>query len=253
VKHLFIILITAGVLLLPRGARADWTDDFSGTAMSGIWYSESAVNTGDLSQNGGTAGVLNFTAGGTYNDWAGYDSAFSFGLGNDFSARVDYGFDWAPGQQGQGAQAGILMRMTGQDGKGVSSFYGMLSTGYLADYGYYNAMGYNDTFGAYGDGYHSAGWFGLAYDSSEDILYAGIFSPGETTPFFGDEIEDFSGLVGCGGSVEFSLEGWANNACVGEGQAVLDNFNASSAPEPVSTVLFLIGGATLVARRLRRK
>lgn len=249
-KHLFIILITAGVLLLPCAARADWTDDFSGTAMSGIWSSEMNIGGGDLSQNGGTDGVLNFTATGTPSDWAWYNSAFSFGLGNDFNARVDYGFDWSSEQK---SQAGILMRISGQDESGTPSFYGVLSTGYLGEYGYYNAIGHSDNFNFYEDGYYSAGWFGLAYDSSEDILYAGIFTPGATTPFFGDEIEDFSGLVGCGGSVEFSLEGWANNACVGEGQAVLDNFNASAAPEPVSTALFLLGGATLAVRRLRRK
>jgi hypothetical protein len=252
VKHIFVILITAGLLLLPCAAKADWTDDFSGTVVSGVWSSESTVNTGDLSQNGGTAGVLNFTASGTYTDWAGYGSAFSFGLGNDFSAKVDYGFSWSPGLQ-EGEQAGILMRMTGQDGDGASSFYGTLSTGYLSGYGYYNAIGHNDTFNIYGDNYHNSGWFGLLYDSDDDILYAGIFMPGETTPFYGNEIEGFSGLVGYGGKVSFSLEGWGNYANVGQGQAVLDNFNASAAPEPVSTALFLLGGVTLAARRLRRK
>ncbi|MFA5499507.1 MAG: PEP-CTERM sorting domain-containing protein [Candidatus Omnitrophota bacterium] len=251
-KHIFVILVAAGVLLSPCAAKADWTDDFSGTAMSGIWFSESSVNTGDLSQDGGTNGVLNFTSGGTYADWAAYGSAFSFGLENDFSAKVDYGFAWAPGGQ-QGAQAGILMRMTGQDGNGTPSFYGTLSTGYLSDHGYYNAIGHNDVFNIYGDNYEGLGWFGLMYDSGDDILYAGIFRQGETTPFYGEQIGNFSGLVGDGGSVKFSLEGWANYACVGEGQAALDNFNASAAPEPVSTALFLIGGATLAARRLRRK
>jgi len=253
VRHLFIILITAGVLLLPCAAKADWTDDFSGTAMSGIWFSESSVNTGDLSQDGGVNGVLNFTSGGTYTDWASYDSAFSFGLENDFSARADFGFAWSPGGQQGGAQAGILMRMTGHDGQGTQSFIGALSTGYLTGYGYYNAIGHNDTINIYGDSYEGLGWFGLMYDSGDDILYAGIFRPGETTPFHGEWVEDFSGLVGDGGRVKFSLEGWANFACVGEGQAALDNFNATAAPEPVSTALFLIGGATLAIRRLRRK
>jgi len=221
--------------------------------MSGIWSSESSVNTGDLSQDGGVNGVLNFTASGTYADWAEYGSAFSFGLDNDFSAKVDYGFAWAPGGQQGGAQAGILMRMTGQDGNGTPSFYGTLSTGYLSGYGYYNAIGCNDTFSTYGDGYEGLGWFGLMYDSGDDILYAGIFRPGETVPFYGDEIGGFSGLVGEGGRVKFSLEGWANYAYVSEGQVALDNFNASAAPEPVSTTLFLIGGATLAIRRLRKK
>ncbi|MDD5546098.1 MAG: PEP-CTERM sorting domain-containing protein [Candidatus Omnitrophica bacterium] len=39
----------------------------------------------------------------------------------------------------------------------------------------------------------------------------------------------------------------------GSGSAMFDDMHVSAVPEPVSSVLFLLGGATLAVRRLRRK
>lgn len=63
---------------------------------------------------------------------------------------------------------------------------------------------------------------------------------------------ELSGITTPGAGVTKATFVWETQGG-GSGTGMFDNFNVSAVPEPVSTALFLLGGATLVARRLRRK
>ncbi|MFA5499508.1 MAG: PEP-CTERM sorting domain-containing protein [Candidatus Omnitrophota bacterium] len=63
------------------------------------------------------------------------------------------------------------------------------------------------------------------------------------------EISDFA--TPGAGAVKATLV-WETQGS-GNGTGRFDSFSVSAVPEPVSTALFLVGGATLAVRRLRRK
>jgi hypothetical protein len=214
-------------------------------------------------QPGGAGGALNFIANGTGSAYASYYSGFNFGLDNDFYAFSEFSYT-------QEKTGGVYLRLFSDDGGNPPSIMASINAAYL-DMGsgvpgpaYYAGLhqydeDLQDYAGIGGQGgarEEMSGWFGMYYDSGDDKLYLGAYDQLPQfgiDPVFGYAYDDFSGLIG-DNNVSFSLGGWADPGVnLAMGQATMDNFSAAAAPEPVSTALFLIGGAVLVARRLRRK
>ena len=98
------------------------------------------------------------------------------------------------------------------------------------------------------------GWFGLPWDGIHSTSYIGAMSIRPSTDIAADaSLGGFSFTVDYrAGDLPFTAE-FDNGA--GAGRSVLDGMTSSSpiAPEPVSTVLFLTGGATMALRRFRKK
>ncbi len=63
---------------------------------------------------------------------------------------------------------------------------------------------------------------------------------------------ELSGIATPGSGVAKATLVWETQGS-GNGTGKFDNFSVSAVPEPVSTAFFLLGGVTLLARRLRRK
>jgi len=94
-------------------------------------------------------------------------------------------------------------------------------------------------------------WFRLEFKDSS----GGVIGEWDSEKIYGTGMglnwTELSGIATPGaGAVKATLV-WETQGS-GNGTGKFDSFNVSAVPEPVSTALFLIGGATLAMKRLRR-
>lgn len=250
-KKLSIVIAVLGIWFLPAFAKAaSYSDNFDDGVMNpALWSYHGDTGGTGLYEIGG---VLNFVSDGRWEHGsADYSSTWTLDLSNDFWMRTDFNFSHVGGDGGVGF--GIDQGPTG--------------TGFAAGIGaeWSDREGSNPVFwigieDSNGDPVVSeevnrsinSGWLGMHYNYAADTLEFGAFDQSDNS-VAGASYTNFRTTygpdlwrVGIGGFAD-------NNTVIGEGDANLDNFQATTAPEPVSTILFLTGGAVLVGRRLQKR
>jgi len=168
-----------------------------------------------------------------------YNSGFEAG---DFSGWGTWGTAWTGSESHSGDYAAYSWIGAGgwQDIAITDPLQPLKISGWLAD--------------SAGDPLNNSAyvWFRLEFkDSSGSKLWqwesSKIYGTGT-----GLDWSEFSGIVTPGaGAAKVTLV-WETQGG-GKGTGLFDDLKVSAVPEPISTALFLLGGATLAVRRLRRK
>ena len=263
-KCLLAVIAVLGILFVSNPVKAEgcrFDDSFDEW-----WYFTSGTGAA-LTESGGK---LNFTAtGATSMAGAGYVLNQPFGFNNDFKVKVQFFNDI--GVNSGGVELG-LAKADENNQPSLVIYEGA---------NYYNSAKrleagvnqlQNEVFLKTYNRDVNSGWLGMEYYANTDLLILSAFvndpefSSGNnylTDPVTGEEMStEFSGFTTAYNpdktAMNIYLGGWSHHGAVFNGEAghtaYFDNFAAVKAvPEPVSTVLFLAGGAVLAGRRFRRK
>jgi len=266
VKRIVVGLVLLSFLMIPGIARADFFDSSEDWYMDSSWWAQVE----DEKPSGVTLALvdlndrLEWNVSGT---WPGnpdeeafsvYGSGWQFDLEHDFDFTVDYRYDH------EGAtEAGVITGLYYFPGGSFDPYTAEIgaenwwdgaanSNIYCAESDFPTSETESDWARSYNDGRFSASyisatdiltleafdWNGAAFVSTGSAAYAGI-KVTDGVPYLG-------AIVG----------GWSEGANLASGNAYLKDFKVNGGtmtPEPVSSVLFLVGGASLVAARLRKR
>jgi len=270
-----VVVFLTVVLFLTFSSSAHafifWSDDFNDGADADLWekWFDGEEDSGCLTE---AEGMLQWTPAwesGPGEQYGGYCLKHEIDFNNDFGFRVDFNNSYTGAGEGADLDSalGINISLSGEE-----DFYVNISADYVGE----NIWNEEAGGASYIDGrvfssilelgedppaaFHvevrgtNSGWLGMQYSATDDLLGVGAFAnPEDVVPVWGQAYEDFADVFG-DAPVYFSIGGWAEGeGPLLEGPASLDNFSGFVTPEPVSSVLFLVGGASLIAARLRRR
>jgi hypothetical protein len=249
-RNLLIAITVLGILLAPHNAIASWFDDFNDGVMGSQWFyvDDGNAKTSLFEQDG----VLNFTASGmgaTENSGKVYASNTPVALSSDFQFKVWFYNNYAGAYQGF---MSLSLAKLSEEGQPLINAM-MLATNEGENKKFYARIveeGGPSLF-SWKDARNTSGWLGMRYTVSGDLLEFGGFDDAGNF-MTGTSYSGFSSLFGPD-PIYIAISGKSIGAEIPLGMANLDNFQGGVVPEPVSTVLFLAGGAVLAVRRFRRK
>lgn len=255
-RNLLLGLVVLGVLFVPAMAKAAaYSDDFDdGVMNSALW---SYAIEGDPAGTGlyEGSGVLNFTATGSSNfSSRHYLSTWAFDVNNDFMLRSDFSYPFLI------TDGGVELGLFRGDITSADFFFAAIdatSSQINGEQIFEVGIGTN---GAGEQFYRTAyrvidsGSFEIRYSSLADLLVFEAFD-GDGEMAASVEYPNFKSL---GTSpLGIFIGGYSNLAELPEGLAKLDNFNAigtvvAVTPEPLSSVLFLLGAGGMALARKKR-
>lgn len=247
-RKLLIVIVMMSLFFLPNIAQAEyWEDTFSDESMnSTLWsyYDDGNSKTTLYEQNG----LLNFSASGILagerSDKGYVSNVMSVDFSKDFWARLEFHND----NDGFIDTAVVLGLIELQ--AGVPVFNASLSAGNESDLGnrFWTDVSKTGNPSSVYDGFTrtvDAGWLNLNYDTALDSLSFRVTNLAGDTDLVDISYDNFcldwepeTMQVFVGGGVKFI------DADMG-----MDNFQGNIAPEPVSAVLFLLGGMGMAARK----
>ena len=266
-KKIFVLMLVAGILFAASTANAEsWSDDFNDSVMDeSLWWRVS--NDPDLLPENQalneTGGVLRWDPSTSYSGGEHYGSTWTVGFDNDFMFRTDF---YAPvathSCEGESMVHMAMVRLDADDTPTlVSEIEAGWKNGSNPEYAFFGAV-----IGSAVEGVPvfweeevvreiEAGWIGMRYTVLTDLMEFGAFDLGE--PDTGDAVwsTEYAGFTADFGDapMHIAIGGWAEVGMSGAPMMYLDNFEGSVAPEPLSSVLFLVGGASIAFIRKRKK
>lgn len=267
-KSIIVGLVLLSFIMIPGIAGADF---FNG----GPWYMESdwwgLYEDDDPEGRTGLAEVgdnLEFTVDDEWTDRYGairsYSSEWAFKLDDDFEFSVDFHYDHIGTSKNDEAGVMIGLRYFAEGetdpytiGIGADNWWsseGGHQRGYFLDTNIYGSE-----INSWWKRSENDGRFYVSYDVKDDRLTVTAFdwdSSEESYSFAG--ANRYAGLKNDVGLEHLGvfLGGWSDGADLDSGEAYLTNFQVTKGtmiPEPASTVLFLVGGISLAAARLRKR